>query len=132
MAILEAIFNDHIWKPVWLAEVNDGDNITQASDTDNQTQNIGDLALTPPTNPFRALMDKIEKLMDTGNPEDLRHAFYMVGDALHENQFGSDREQFILADRWAALGDLLKQQNPDAPYNFSSPAGIRPVQQFMM
>lgn len=126
MTILKPIFDERVWEPVWLADTE------QASDTDTlfDGNNVDTLALNPPENPFRSLMNKVRELLETGQPHDMRHALYMVNEALTEGKFSSDQEHLILADHSLEIQDMIKDHDREnAPF---LKTGISPAPHYMV
>lgn len=126
MTILKPIFDERVWEPVWLADT------AQAGDTDTlfDGNDVDTLALDPPENPFRSLMNKVRELLETGQPDDMRHALYMVNDALTEGKFSSDQEYMILADHSIELNDMLKNHAPENMPLMKT--GFTPAQHYIM
>lgn len=112
MAILEPIFNDIAWTPLWLADAVGSDtDIMGNADTQNGTMDTP--ALRPPENPFKTLMKKIDELMNGDNIHDVRNALYMVHGALDDKQYSCDQEHRILTDRWMELHEILRLEDPE-------------------
>jgi hypothetical protein len=125
MAILEPIFNETVWKPIWLSE---SDAIaTEGTETDQGSQ-IETPALRPPTNPFRLLMNKIDQLLSSNDPDEMRRALHMVHAALDDRQYSCDQEHLILSDRWLELTERLKPTPTAEAVNMY----MQPQQHFMI
>lgn len=115
MAILEPIFNDTVWTPLWLADAAGSDTeVMDSADTQGTQQGtIETPALRPPENPFKTLMKKIDTLMGSDNIHDIRNALYMVHGALDDKQYSCDQEHKILSDRWLELHEKLRPEDPE-------------------
>ncbi len=127
MAILEPIFNETVWTPLWAAEADAHGSSTETGAADQGTA-IETPALRPPENPFRQLLKKIDELSTSDSIYDIRNALYMVHGALDDKQYSSDQEHFVLSDRWLELTERLNahqtMQEPQPTH--------QPLQRFAM
>lgn len=124
MAILEPIFNEQVWRPVWLAE-------GQASDTDTQSDvgGMDALVLKPPADPFKLLMKKIEKLLEINDPDSLYHAFNLIDAALTDGKYANDDQRFILSQKWAELSERISDLHPEMKeqaFTAAKPSFVKP------
>jgi hypothetical protein len=76
------------------------------SESDSDADGIGDLTLEMTDSPFRALMNKINKLIDTGLKEDAIKAFELTRSAISDGIFKGQMED-ILNSKLADIIDLV-------------------------